>query len=186
MDLRTAKTERAIRSAFLELRAKKPLERITVKELCQRAEIHKSTFYDHYEDLYALSDALENQVLDSVLENLTHPEDLFDNPERFTRELFLAYCTQDALLHVLFSDGRGAGLVQKIQRGVKELAFARRPDLREDPVANIALSYAIYGGYYALEENRSYGLEQIVQVIASASRDVQKLLQDRRDPQKNL
>lgn len=60
MDLRTAKTERAIRSAFLELRAKKPLERITVKELCQRAEIHKSTFYDHYEDLYALSDALEN------------------------------------------------------------------------------------------------------------------------------
>ena len=41
MDLRTAKTERAIRSAFLELRAKKPLERITVKELCQRAEIHK-------------------------------------------------------------------------------------------------------------------------------------------------
>ena len=57
MDLRVTKTQRAIRAAFLELREKKPLEKITVKELCQRAEIHKSTFYDHYADVYALSDA---------------------------------------------------------------------------------------------------------------------------------
>ena len=51
MDLRVTKTQRAIRAAFLELREKKPLEKITVKELCQRAEIHKSTFYDHYADV---------------------------------------------------------------------------------------------------------------------------------------
>ena len=33
MDLRVTKTQRAIRAAFLELREKKPLEKITVKEL---------------------------------------------------------------------------------------------------------------------------------------------------------
>ena len=74
MDLRVTKTQRAIRAAFLELREKKPLEKITVKELCQRAEIHKSTFYDHYADVYALSDALETQVVESVLQELTHPD----------------------------------------------------------------------------------------------------------------
>ena len=78
MDLRVTKTQRAIRAAFLELREKKPLEKITVKELCQRAEIHKSTFYDHYADVYALSDALETQVVESVLQGLTHPEYLFE------------------------------------------------------------------------------------------------------------
>ena len=51
MDIRIEKTERAIRNAFLELRAAKPLEKITVKELCSLACINKSTFYSHYEDI---------------------------------------------------------------------------------------------------------------------------------------
>ena len=41
MDIRIEKTERAIRNAFLELRAAKPLEKITVKELCSLACINK-------------------------------------------------------------------------------------------------------------------------------------------------
>ena len=163
MDLRVTKTQRAIRAAFLELREKKPLEKITVKELCQRAEIHKSTFYDHYADVYALSDALETQVVESVLQGLTHPEYLFEQPELFTRELFAAYRSQGALIHLLFSGSRSGNLVAKIERAVKELA--------------IALSYAIYGGYYAYEENLRYGGEQVAEVVAQASRDIHRMLQ---------
>ena len=44
MDLRIEKTEKAIKNAFIELRARKPLEKITVKELCAEACINKSTF----------------------------------------------------------------------------------------------------------------------------------------------
>lgn len=177
MDLRVTKTQRAIRAAFLELREKKPLEKITVKELCQRAEIHKSTFYDHYADVYALSDALETQVVESVLQELTHAEYLFEQPELFTRELFAAYRSQGALIHLLFSGSRSGNLVAKIERAVKELAFARYPACREDPVVNIALSYAIYGGYYAYEENLRYGGEQVAEVVAQASRDIHRMLQ---------
>ena len=61
MDLRIEKTERAIKNAFIELRAKKTLEKITVKELCAEACINKSTFYSHYEDIYALSEASGRQ-----------------------------------------------------------------------------------------------------------------------------
>ena len=43
MDLRTEKTERSILNAFIGLRAQKPLEKITVKELCEKAWINKST-----------------------------------------------------------------------------------------------------------------------------------------------
>ena len=45
MDLREKKTLRAIRTAFLQLRGQRPLEKITVKELCELAEISKATFY---------------------------------------------------------------------------------------------------------------------------------------------
>ena len=50
MDLRIEKTERGIKNAFIELRSRKPLEKITVKELCELACINKSTFYSHYKE----------------------------------------------------------------------------------------------------------------------------------------
>lgn len=57
MDLRIQKTLREIRRAFLSLAAEKPLERITVKELCDRALINKATFYSHYDNLDLLIEA---------------------------------------------------------------------------------------------------------------------------------
>ena len=63
MDIRIEKTQRAIKNAFLELRAKKPLEKITVKELCALACVNKSTFYSHYEDIFALSEFMESETI---------------------------------------------------------------------------------------------------------------------------
>ena len=51
MDMRVKKTKRSIINAFLELRSKMPLEKIRVNELCRIAEINKSTFYAHYQDI---------------------------------------------------------------------------------------------------------------------------------------
>ena len=63
MDLRIEKTRNSIVNTFLELRSKKDLEKITVKELCEKAQINKSTFYSHYHDIYDLSEHLEDEVV---------------------------------------------------------------------------------------------------------------------------
>lgn len=68
MDIRIEKTKTAIHNTFLELRSRKPLEKITIKELCEKAQINKSTFYSHYKDIYDLSDQLETEVVTSVIE----------------------------------------------------------------------------------------------------------------------
>ena len=70
MDLRTKKTRRSIKNAFLQLRASKDIERITVKELADLAEISKATFYLHYHDVYDLSDDLEKEVIQSCLDSI--------------------------------------------------------------------------------------------------------------------
>ena len=79
-DLRIIKTKRSIAAAFLELRSKKELERITVKELCERAAVNKSTFYTHYQDLYDLADQLETQVAADIVAGMRHPETVFPTP----------------------------------------------------------------------------------------------------------
>ena len=51
-DRRTAKTERAIRSALADLLMEKELRSITVQELADKADIHRVTVYKHYMDVY--------------------------------------------------------------------------------------------------------------------------------------
>ena len=80
MDIRIEKTKQSIINAFIELRSRKELERITIKELCQKAQINKSTFYSHYRDIYDLSDKLETEIVASIMENFSHPENLIQNP----------------------------------------------------------------------------------------------------------
>ena len=63
MDIRIEKTDRAIEKAFMELRARQPLEKIRIKDLCTLAKVNKSTFYAHYEDIYELSSRLEKASL---------------------------------------------------------------------------------------------------------------------------
>ena len=97
MDIRIEKTKRSIKNAFIELRSRKSLERITVKEVCEKAEINKSTFYSHYQDIYDLSDKLETEVVESIIGSLNHPENLLKNPEEFTKELYIGYAAKNAL-----------------------------------------------------------------------------------------
>lgn len=69
-----ARTRQWIRRAFTELMAeKKDINKITVTELAQRADISKTTFYYHYEDIYVVAEEFENELIDqltAVLSNL--------------------------------------------------------------------------------------------------------------------
>ncbi|WP_042149732.1 TetR/AcrR family transcriptional regulator [Paucisalibacillus sp. EB02] len=51
-DLRVIKTQESLRHALLELLKSKPLEAISVAELCRLAQINRGTFYSHYKDVH--------------------------------------------------------------------------------------------------------------------------------------
>ena len=109
MDIRIEKTEKAIKNAFLELRAKKPLEKITVKELCALACINKSTFYSHYEDIFALSELMEAETITAVVKNISaQQQDPFREPEIFTRNLYMALLSSNSLIGILFRERKSA------------------------------------------------------------------------------
>lgn len=62
-DARVRYTRMRIREAFLACLAEKPVSKITVKELCEMAEINRATFYKHYADPFDLLDKLEGEAL---------------------------------------------------------------------------------------------------------------------------
>ena len=63
LDRRTRYTIGVIREAFFELLGEVGFARITVADICRRADINRGTFYLHFEDKYALLDTLIDDAL---------------------------------------------------------------------------------------------------------------------------
>lgn len=63
------KTRRQIRRVFAEmLSEKKELGKISVSELCKRAEISRGAFYAHYDDIYGVAEEYENELIDAFFD----------------------------------------------------------------------------------------------------------------------
>ncbi len=148
-DLRVVKTEKSIRDAFIKLRAQRPVERITVKELCAEAMINKATFYLHYKDIYELSETLENKFIEECLATI-RDEDVL-SLDKAVFDFAKAFSSQSALFHILFSDEAGDAdkLAGKVNEFVRRRAYRILPHLRDDLGFNIRLTAAIYGGFHA-------------------------------------
>ena len=59
IDHRIKMTKMMIRKAFIELIYIKSIQDISIKELCEKGEINRSTFYKHYSDIYDLLKEIE-------------------------------------------------------------------------------------------------------------------------------
>jgi hypothetical protein len=69
-DHRVRVTRMLLRKAFLELLSRKPIQSISVRELCEEAGINRSTFYAHYKDVYDLREQIETEMLSDFQEAL--------------------------------------------------------------------------------------------------------------------
>ena len=121
MDQREIKTKRAIKNAFLMLRAQKPIEKITIRELAALAEISKATFYLHYQDIYDLSEQIGKEVLTNILNSISRPENVLEKPDVFTREITTGFFSQINLIQLLFSGSQAhilPDLVEFVDPGI--------------------------------------------------------------------
>ena len=55
--------EKVIRRAFQELLLEKEYRKITIKEIAERADINRGTFYKYYKDTAALLEEIEGSLL---------------------------------------------------------------------------------------------------------------------------
>ena len=96
-DLRVVKTIEGIKTAFEELICEKDYEKITVKELCDKARINKKTFYHYYETLDALLAEMQIELSSGYIERIKDydlPEDL----DKVNREFFV-YSAEQSLAY---------------------------------------------------------------------------------------
>ncbi|SCI74017.1 Uncharacterised protein [uncultured Clostridium sp.] len=62
-DHRVRVTRMLLRRALCDLLRQKPLQNISIKELCAQAGVNRGTFYAHYTDLHGLLGQMEEEML---------------------------------------------------------------------------------------------------------------------------
>jgi AcrR family transcriptional regulator len=94
----------------------RPIDKITVKEVCERAEINRATFYAHYVNLPTLLDEIEVEKSQELLHALSS---LYEGDAYFTTAIdgILRYFKKDRLMCALLlgntSTGKGALTLMK-------------------------------------------------------------------------
>ncbi len=166
MDQREIKTKRAIKNAFLILRAQKPIEKITIRELAAFAEISKATFYLHYQDIYDLSEQIGKEVLTNILNSISRPENVLEKPDVFTREITTAFFSQINLIQLLFSGSQAHILPDLVDSSIREYIYRLKPEYTDNMQFNIHLSMLIKGSFYAFYDNyRKYDNAALIDEI---------------------
>lgn len=59
-------THTLIKSVFLELCQHSSAEKISVREICEKAQINRSSFYLHFADIYTLMDELNRDMTEQI------------------------------------------------------------------------------------------------------------------------
>ena len=75
LDLRVRRTYKFLWEALMSLMAEHDFESITVTSICERAMVHRTTFYKHYEDKYGLLYHGMQDELNSLFESFNLPAD---------------------------------------------------------------------------------------------------------------
>lgn len=83
MDRRIQRTRSAIFNAVLDLMVEKETNKISVLELCRRADINKSTFYLHYKSMNDCLQSCFQAIMDGIIEisKYINYYDIKENPE---------------------------------------------------------------------------------------------------------
>lgn len=116
-------TRLLLRTALIELMQEKPFNEITIKEICEQADLNRTTFYLHYTDQFALLADVENEVYQKTLETLKNVKPVADAPGMI--ETFLNYIKSNAsLFRILFVDADSEGFRSRfVQNMLNHLRF---------------------------------------------------------------
>lgn len=69
-DHRKRVTKMMLQQALTKLLQTKPIQEITVTQLCQESGINRTTFYLHYQDAYDMLDSMQTEFYDELMVHL--------------------------------------------------------------------------------------------------------------------
>jgi len=151
-DLRVRRTRKLLWEALLAEMSERVFEEITVTDICERAMVHRTTFYKHYEDKYALLEQGMREMYDALVAGASHaPPSAFTeaNPPPYFIQLF-AHVAEHEPFYRLMLCGEGVGRFQKLVKDyIADVIETRAPALaliKQQPDIPLTMHVQFFAG----------------------------------------
>ena len=171
-DIRIKKTIRNIHKSFIELFKEKDYEKITVKELIEKAEISKKTFYRYYSSIDNLFLEIQDKITNEYIQKfslLSFPEDLKNIINTFIDFSEIYGNAHDKII----IDSKNDYVLQKMINNIIKKTWEKSEFFKEkEPyLRNIILSFvfsSILGSYKQwINDGKKIPLQNFIDTIES-------------------
>ena len=124
-DRRIRKTKKAMYDALAALLSSKPLNRISVREIAELADINRGTFYLHYRDVYDMVNKLQEEIFEKFSEIVDNNIPASDGNVIFPMlaELFNLLAENSNIAGALIGKNGDAAFIDRLRSVIKEKCF---------------------------------------------------------------
>ena len=148
-------TKKLLANAFLQMLEDTPIHGISIRQLCEKAGINRTTFYHHYGSQYDLLEDISSRFLDEIADRLSKADadDRESIQERVT--LVLAYLEENReLSRLLLNNSIYPHFAERLFAlpKITDLLGAAMKGCADPLRSNAVTSFAIHGSYRLLQE----------------------------------
>lgn len=140
-DRRVKYTKMVIRDSFVKLLKQKPISKITIKEICENADINRATFYAHYQNQYDLLNKIEAELIDDINAYLSNYEfkDKMDMAFKMLEKI-LDYVKENSdIFHILLNSNGDMAFQNEFIKVITKQHFSE--ETRSDSLGNEEAAY---------------------------------------------
>ena len=141
----SVKTRNLIKKTFAELiNEKKELNKVTVTELVKRADITRSTFYTHYENIYEVAKEYQLQTIDLLCN-----DDLIlyskDDIKKYFENIIQCLKDNEETYRLLLSANESVYFLEKLKNIATEKIYDALKFTYNDKFLNLNISFFMNG-----------------------------------------
>jgi AcrR family transcriptional regulator len=122
-DRRVRRTQATLQRALIGLVQERDLSQVSVADVADRADVSRSTFYDHYRDVHELAEAACTSMLDDLFGVVLaldtargHPSDSPEDPDPALTAFFTHFAEHAGLYRSLLGPTGSARVIEHVRR----------------------------------------------------------------------
>jgi len=116
LDRRVRYSQMMLKQALIDMMADEPVSRITIKDICERADVNRGTFYAHYADQYELLDDIQDELDAEIKAVLARSH---GSVTEVVTAILGTFANHQALCRVLFGPYGDAAFIGKVMNNAR-------------------------------------------------------------------
>lgn len=146
VDRRVRYTKMVLRESLLDILEKKPIGQISISELCEKADVNRNTFYNHYSAPYEVLHEMEDELFDGLRKEIQDLKDL--------KGILLASCRaieqNKKLSRLIYADVENSRILSKIIDSFKNVLSQDYSEIAREPERSYARYVFVFGQHGAI------------------------------------